>query len=74
MTEPSEHAGFVNALPMIHNRWMPSIESDGSDSLDELVTMSGFDAEVGRTYAGELRDRPVRLAGRGADPPPPAPN
>jgi acetoacetate decarboxylase len=63
MTEPSEHAGFVNALPMIHNRWMPAIESDGSDSLDELVTMSGFDAEIGRTYTGtfelELFDSPV---------------
>ena len=42
---------------MIHNRWMPAIESDGSDSLDELVTMRGFDAEIGRTYTGELRPR-----------------
>jgi acetoacetate decarboxylase len=54
MTAPSEHAGFVNALPMIHNRWMPAIESDGSDSLDELVTMRGFDADVGRTYTGDF--------------------
>jgi acetoacetate decarboxylase len=63
MTAPSEHAGFVNALPMIHNRWMPAIESDGSDSLDELVTMRGFDAEIGRTYEGDfeiaLFDSPV---------------
>ena len=22
----SDHAGFVNALPMVHNRWMPAIE------------------------------------------------
>ena len=72
MTTPSEHAGFVNALPMIHNRWMPAIESDGTDSLDELVTMQGFDAEIGRSYTGEfdirLFDSPVeeltRLAPR----------
>jgi hypothetical protein len=42
---------------------MPAIESDGSDSLDELVTMRGFDAEVGRTYTGDftlsLFDSPV---------------
>jgi hypothetical protein len=50
----SENAGFVNALPMIHNRWMPAIESDGSDSLDELVTMRGFDAEIGRTFVGDF--------------------
>ncbi len=24
--EESDHAGFVNALPMVHNRWMPAIE------------------------------------------------
>ncbi len=50
----SEHAGFVNALPMIHNRWMPAIESDGTDSLDELVTMGGYDAEIGRCFSGSF--------------------
>jgi len=63
ITGTSESAGFVNALPMLHNRWMPAIESDGSDSVDELVTMSGYDAEVGRTFTGEfdirLFDSPV---------------
>lgn len=54
ITGPSDNAGFVNALPMIHNRWMPAIESDGSDSLDELVTMSGFDAEIGRSFTGDF--------------------
>ena len=48
---------------MIHHRWMPAIESDGTDSLDELVTMSGYDAEVGRAFAGDfelsLFDSPV---------------
>ncbi len=54
ITDESDHAGFVNALPMIHNRWMPAIESDGSDSLDELVTMGGYDAEIGRTFVGDF--------------------
>ena len=48
-----ESAGFVNALPMLHNRVMPAIEGDGSDSLNELVTMRGFDAEVGPCYRGD---------------------
>ena len=72
ITEQCDHAGFVNALPMIHNRWMPAIESDGSDSLDELVTMTGYDGAVGRGFIGdfemtfgespveELTDLPIR--------------
>ena len=48
-----ESAGFVNALPMLHHRVMPAIEGNGSDSLNELVTMRGFDAEVGPCYGGE---------------------
>lgn len=63
ITGESDHAGFVNALPMIHHRWMPRIESDGTDSLAELVTMSGYDAEIGRTFTGDfdlrLFDSPV---------------
>jgi hypothetical protein len=38
---------------MIHHRVFPAIESDGSDSLHELVTMRGYDAEVGPCYTGE---------------------
>ena len=63
ITGPSDNAGFVNALPMIHHRWFPAIEGDGSDSLDELVTMRGYDAEVGRCFTGDatisLYDSPV---------------
>ena len=59
----SDHAGFVNALPMLHNRWMPAIECNGKDSLNEVVTMSGFDAEIGLTFKGsfelELFSSPV---------------
>jgi acetoacetate decarboxylase len=31
---------------------LPAIESDGTDSLDELVTMSGYDGAVGRSFTG----------------------
>jgi acetoacetate decarboxylase len=60
---PGEAAGdFVNGHPMIHSRWMPGIESDGRDSLDDLVTMRGVDVEVGRVFRGdaslELHDAP----------------
>jgi hypothetical protein len=54
ITGHSEHTGFVNALPMIHHRFMPAIEADGTASLNELVTMSGYDAEVGPTYTGDV--------------------
>jgi len=58
-----DHAGFVNSHPMLHNRWMPSIEGIGEDSLDELVTMSAYQAEVGRSFTGDfdlqLFDSPV---------------
>jgi acetoacetate decarboxylase len=72
ITGESDHTGFVNGHPMIHHRLMPAIEGDGTDSLHELVTMRGYDAEVGRCFRGdasiELFDSPVeeltRLAPR----------
>lgn len=55
--------GFVNALPMLHHRWYPAIETNGTDSLEEVVTMSGYDGQMGRCYQGEfelsLFDSPV---------------
>ena len=64
----SDHAGFVNALPMLHSRWMSAIESDGTDSLDELVTMSAYESKIGRSFSGdfELRigDSPVEELAR----------
>lgn len=54
ITGESEGAGFVNALPMLHHRYMPAIEVDGTDSLSELVTMSGVDADIGRTFVGDF--------------------
>lgn len=54
ITGPSEHTGFVNALPMLHSRVFPAIESDGTDSLDELVTMRGYDVELGPAFTGDV--------------------
>lgn len=38
---------------MLHQRQWPAIESDGSDSLDELVTMRGYDGEIADVWAAE---------------------
>ena len=48
---------------MLHHRLMPAIESDGTDSLHELVTMRGYDVELGPCFAGDativLHDSPT---------------
>ena len=63
ITGTAPTAGFVNGHPMIHHRVFPAIESDGTDSLHELVTMRGYDVEVGPCYSGdatiELHESPV---------------
>ena len=55
--------GFVNSHPMLHSRQMPAIEMDGRDSLDELVTMRGYDADLGPVFSGDaelvLPDNPT---------------
>jgi hypothetical protein len=63
LESPAPSPGFVNGHAMLHNRWWPAIESDGTGSLDELVTMSGYDGEVTEVWAGsadlELFSSPV---------------
>ncbi len=54
ITDTCEGAGFVNGLPMLHSRLMPAIEGDGSDSLNELVTMSAYRSEIGRSFTGNF--------------------
>ena len=49
---PSPTSGFVNSHPMLHHRFMPRIELDGSDSLAEVVTMAGTNLDLGPAYAG----------------------
>jgi hypothetical protein len=53
LNEPATGPGFVNGHAMLHNRWWPAIESDGAESLDELVTMRGYDGEIGDVWGGE---------------------
>jgi acetoacetate decarboxylase len=62
LTGPSRTNGFVNDLPMLHNRQVRAIERDGGLVLDELVTMSSYDADLGEPWAAdaqlELADSP----------------
>jgi acetoacetate decarboxylase len=53
LTSPAEAPGFVNAHPMLHNRYWPAIESDGTAAMDELVTMRGYEGEVADVWAAE---------------------
>lgn len=59
---PAPDGGFVNALPMLHSRWMPAIDPAGRPSLDELVTMRSQDVELGPVWTGRptvtLHDAP----------------
>ncbi len=63
ITGTSETAGFVFSIPMIHNRWMPAVESDGTQALDELVSVPGYDFESSEIWTGtaelEFFDSPV---------------
>ncbi len=63
ITGRSDSAGFVNALPMLHNRYFPSIVEGADPSMDELVTMKSFDWEGSEVWRGdaeiELSDSPT---------------
>ena len=50
-----ETNGFVNAHPMAHHRWMPSIVKDGGDSLAELVFSGSASVEAGPAWRGDAR-------------------
>lgn len=47
---PSTTNGFVNGHPMLHNRWVPSITPGLGNSLDQLITMSGVDVDLGQPW------------------------
>jgi acetoacetate decarboxylase len=53
LREPSDTNGFVNGHPMIHSRWMPSIVPNAGNSLDQLITMGGVDADLGQPWRGD---------------------
>ena len=68
LREPSDDNGFVNAHPMAHHRWMPSIEKGAPDSLDELVASGSASVEAGPAWRGdatlELFDSPTEELAR----------
>jgi hypothetical protein len=51
---PSESAGFVNAHPMLHSRWMPAADPIGTPALDELVILRSSGVELGPAYSGSF--------------------
>jgi acetoacetate decarboxylase len=53
ITGPSDTNGFVNARPMLHHRQVRGIERGAGWALDEVVTMGGFDADLGPAWAAE---------------------
>jgi hypothetical protein len=53
ITGSSDTGGFVNALAMLHSRWMPAIDPGAPASLDELVTMQSVDVDLGPAFTGE---------------------
>jgi hypothetical protein len=53
----SDGGGFVNALPMLHSRWMPAIDAGTGDALSELVTMRSRDVELGPAFTGTVELR-----------------
>jgi acetoacetate decarboxylase len=60
--------GFVNAHPMAHHRWMPSIEKGAPDALDELIAAGSASFEAGPAWRGdatlELFDSPTEELAR----------
>jgi acetoacetate decarboxylase len=63
LTGTSASNGFVNALPMLHHRYLARIEGDGTDTFSELVTMRGRDVELSEAWTGtaelEMFDSPT---------------
>ena len=45
--------GFVNAHPMAHHRWLPSIEKGAPDALDELIASGSARVEAGPAWRGD---------------------
>ncbi len=53
LREPSETNGFVNAHPMAHHRWLPSIEKGKALALDELIATGAASFEGGQPWAAD---------------------
>jgi acetoacetate decarboxylase len=63
LREEAPSNGFVNAHPMAHHRWMPSVEKDAPDTLSELISSGSASVEAGPAWRGdaslELFDSPT---------------
>ncbi|MFD9635089.1 acetoacetate decarboxylase family protein [Streptomyces violascens] len=68
LRQPSPTGGFVNAHPMAHHRWLPSIEKGKGLALDELIESGTASFEAGQAWAGdadlELFDSPTEELAR----------
>ncbi|MFE1801712.1 acetoacetate decarboxylase family protein [Streptomyces sp. NPDC059517] len=53
LREPSGSNGFVNAHPMLHHRWLPSVEKGKGLALDELIESGAASFEGGQSWMGE---------------------
>jgi len=53
LREECETNGFVNAHPMAHHRWLPSIVKNGGDSLAELTASGSASVEAGPAWCGD---------------------
>jgi hypothetical protein len=53
ITGRSDANGFVNALPMLHHRYFPSIEQGSPPSMNELVTMKSYDWAGSEVWTGD---------------------
>ena len=60
LREETPAPGFVNAHPMAHHRWMPSIEKGAPDALGELVASGSASVEGGPSWRGTPEARPKR--------------
>ena len=53
LREEATSNGFVNAHPMAHNRWMPSVEKGAPDALSELIASGSASFEAGPAWRGD---------------------
>ncbi|MFB6931308.1 acetoacetate decarboxylase family protein [Streptomyces chartreusis] len=53
LKEPSQSNGFVNANPMLHHRWLPSIENGKGLAVDELIESGASSFEGGQPWTAE---------------------
>jgi acetoacetate decarboxylase len=53
LREEAPGNGFVNAHPMAHHRWLPSIEKGAPDSVSELIASGSAAVEAGPAWRGD---------------------